>query len=148
MSGPASSGPGSGDFWVHKDAQGRYSITFQRSFATTPTVTSNITADGWVLLDNTHAAVIETGRVVITTVTTTAPSATAVSASRSSADNRPVAGSATRRPGHLFAYPAPAATAIRPALPRGHSPRARIWGIKPPQHLLSALDARIRAPRP
>ncbi|GAA2113890.1 hypothetical protein [Streptomyces synnematoformans] len=58
---------GSGDFWVTRESTGRYAIVFQNAFTTLPSVTSNIWGDGWYTLDNTQAAVIETGRIVIVT---------------------------------------------------------------------------------
>ncbi|MFF3502252.1 hypothetical protein [Streptomyces sp. NPDC003247] len=58
---------GSGDFWVTREGEGRYSIVFQSPFTTLPSATSNVWGDGWYTLDNTQAAVIETGRVVIVT---------------------------------------------------------------------------------
>ncbi|WP_326763507.1 hypothetical protein OG978_01945 [Streptomyces sp. NBC_01591] len=62
-----SAASGSGDFWVTRENEGRYSIVFQNPFTTLPSVTSNVWGDGWYALNSTQAAVIEPGRIVIVT---------------------------------------------------------------------------------
>ncbi|GGR41543.1 hypothetical protein GCM10010282_37930 [Streptomyces roseolus] len=58
---------GTGDFWVTKEATGRYSIVFQHPFPSAPSATAVIWGDGWYTTDNAQAAVLEAGRAVIVT---------------------------------------------------------------------------------
>lgn len=58
---------GSGDFLVTRQSTGRYSIAFQAPFTTVPSATATMRGENWYLLDNAHIAVVEAGRIVVTT---------------------------------------------------------------------------------